>query len=270
MIRPVRIVLAVLLVFAALAGGSVSAQPSGPLPVLTGHVRIMETGDSTSAGYPVTCADGTPFGDRWTLGNWLTTAAGLDVEFVGSQVSNCAAPYGHHEGHATWTIRDVADHIGGFLAAHPAEIVVLRVGVNDASSWSNFRTAEQMIADYARLIDNARAQIPTIRIAASEVIPPNGMTASGPYRDLARASITARRFNALLRALAATYGDSVHVIETGRVTPARLGDGLHPDQNGYCDIAWIEMQQPDGLWPWLSADPPPAVTPCNSALDPWR
>lgn len=270
MTKAFRAVLALLLLTTAFAAGSVSAQPSGPLPPLTGHVRLMVAGDSTAAGYPILCGDGTPFGERQVLGDWLTRDAGLDVQFVGSQASSCAQPYHRHEGHSAWTIGMLADNIAGFLSAHPAEILVLRIGVNDATSWSNWRSAEQMAVDYQRLIANARAQIPTIRILAGEIIPPDGSVQTAYPRDLARAGVTARRFNAMLPTIIAPYGDAVHVGEFGRITPARLADGLHPNPYGYVDIAWIMMQQPDGLWPWLSADPPPATKPWDVVLDPWR
>lgn len=274
MIKILRAVSAVVLALAigAAVAGSVAAQPSGPLPALTGHVRIMIAGDSTAAGIPTVCPDGSPFGDRWTLGHWLRDAAGLDVEFVGSQVATCAAPFGRSEGHSGWTIGMLADNIGAFLTASPADILILRVGVNDATSTSGWHSAAQMSADYLRLINNARAAIPTIRIGASEVIPPEPMATTNPVvrADLAKASVTAREFNRGLRGIVAPYGDAVHALEIGRITPLLLADGLHPSGQGYDAIAYIQMQQSDGIRPWLSDRDLPVVKLPGVAFDPWR
>ena len=250
----------------AFVAGSASAQPVGPLPPLTGHIRLMIAGDSTAAGVPVGCGDGTFFGERAVLGDWLNRVGGRDVEFVGSVAAGCGQPYHRTEGRPGETIAHLADAIGGYLAANPANVLVLRVGVNDATSWSNWRSAEQMAVDYVRLLDAARAQQPGIRILASEIIPPDGAVSA----DLARASVTARRFNAMLPGIVAPYGDAVHIVHNGMITPVWLADGLHPTGQGYVGIAWIMMQQPDGLWPWLSPDPPPATKPWDVVLDPWR
>lgn len=258
---------ATILAVTALVAGSAPAQSSvPPLPPLTGHVRLMLAGDSTAMGYPIACGDGTFYGERAVLGDWLTRVGTRDVEFVGGVTNSCGLPYNHTEGRAGETIFHLADVIGGYLTARPAEVLILRVGVNDATSWSNWHTAEQMAVDYTRLIDNARAARPTIRILASEIIPPDGAVSA----DLAKASVTARKFNALLPAIVAPYGDAVHVGKFGRITPVWLTDGLHPTGQGYVGIAWIIMGQPDGIWPWLSADPPPATKPWDVVLDPWR
>jgi GDSL-like lipase/acylhydrolase family protein len=236
-----------------------------PLPPLTGHVKLMLAGDSTAQGYPIACGDGTFYGERAVLGDWFVKI-GKDVEFVGGVTNSCGAPWNHTEGRAGETIFHLADTIGGYLTARPAEVLILRVGVNDATSWSGWHTAEQMAIDYTRLIDNARLARPTIRIVASEIIPPDGAVSA----DLAKASVTARKFNALLPAIVAPYGDSVHIVHNGKITPVWLTDGLHPTGQGYVGLAWFLIEQPDGLWPWLSADPPPALRPWDVVLDPWR
>lgn len=231
---------------------AVAAQP---LPLLTGTVKIMIAGDSIAAGMGITCPDGSSFGDRWALGDWLALQPGLSVAFVGSQAATCHQPWHRHEGRGGWTISMLADGvpgvpgIGGLLAANPADVLILRVGVNDARAG---RTPEQMIADYRRLIDKARAQNPAIRILASEQIGPNG-SVNPAY---AQASVTVKRFNALLPALAEEFGDAVHIGRFGTLTTRGLGDGLHPDVAGYLWIAWATVHQPDGIWPWLSANPP--------------
>lgn len=266
MAKAFRAVLALLLTAAALAGGSASAQPSGPLPPLSGHVRLMIAGDSIAEGYPISCGDGTFWGHRLALGDWVTIVGSKDVGFVGGRVASCALPYNHHESRGGETIGHLADTIGGLLAASPADILVLIVGVNDAKASGGFRSAEQMAADYQRLIANARAQIPAIRILASEIIPPNGSLNA----EFARASVTARKFNLMLPNLVAPYGDAVHIGQLGKMTTSLLGDGLHPSGEGYIVLAWILVHQPDGLWPWLSSDPPPATDAGKILLDPWR
>lgn len=273
MYRRIRTFLAVVLLLTAgiLAGSPVAAQPSG-LPVLAAHIRIMIAGDSTAVGIPVVCPDGSPFGDRWTLGHWLRDAAGLDFEFVGSVNASCAAPFGRSEGHSGWTIGMLADNISAFLAANSADILILRVGVNDATSTSGWHTAQQMSVDYLRLIDNARAARPGIRIGASEVIPPEPMATTDPVirADLRKASVTAQEFNATLRATVAPYGDSVRVVEIGRITPLLLADGLHPSGDGYDAIAYMQMRDPEGVYRFMSDRPAPRVKLKGLLFDPWR
>ena len=256
---------------ATTASDTVAAQS---LPVLTGTVRIMIAGDSIAGGFPLSCPDGTSFGDHGAFRDWLALS-NVSVTFVGSQRATCYASEVRHEGHGGWTIGMLADGahgvpgIAGMLARTPADILILRVGVNDAKASGGYRSAEQMIVDYRRLIDNARAQMPNIRILASEVIPPNGSR----NQEFARASITARKFNAALPALAESYGDSVHIGRNSLLTTHNLGDGLHPSTDGYLAMAWITVNQPDGIWPWLSVDPPAATdTGTQLLIDPfaWR
>lgn len=231
---------------------SVAVSAAQTLPPLEGPVEIMVTGDSIAAGFPNVCPDGTPFGDRWALGDWFKVAK-LDVRFVGSVQSSCVVPYNRYEARSGETIRGLADRIGGYLAANPADILIVRVGVNDATSHSQWRTAAQMSADMLRLIDNARAQIPTIRILVSKIISPNGSRSD----DLARASVTVQEFNLGLRQLVAPYGDAVHIGEFDMIATGPLGDGLHPNNDGYFLIAYVTYNQPDGVAPWLSSRPLP-------------
>lgn len=243
---------AVLLVAFAAPTGSQRSTAVATLPVLTGTVRIMIAGDSIAAGTGINCADGSSFGDRWAFGDWLAVNPGLSFVLVGSQASTCHAPYNHHEGHGGMTIGQLADNIAGYLNATPADVLILRVGVNDAKASGGYRSSAQMAADYTRLIVNARAQNPAIRILASEQVGPNGSLSA----EFARASATIKQFNALLPSIVAPYLDGVHIGRNGLLTTLDLGDGLHPDVVGYLMIAWITINQPDGIWPWLSVDPP--------------
>lgn len=226
----------------------------------------MLAGDSIAEGYPIGCGDGTYWGDRLALGDWLTKVGGLDVEFVGSRASSCAQPYHRHEGRGGETIFNLAGTIAGYLRMNPADVLILRVGVNDAKASGGYRSAEQLAADYVRLLDAARAQVPTIKILASEVIPPNGSLSP----EFARASVTARRFNELLPQVVAPYRDEVKIGRLGLLTTALLGDGLHPSGDGYIAAAWFTFHDPSGICSWLFDGPPPATDAGKILVDPWR
>lgn len=248
-----------------LAGSAASATVPSAAVSAPGPVRIMIAGDSIAAGFPLSCPDGTMFGDHGAFRDWVALS-GVNAVYVGSQQSTCYASDVHHEGYPGWTIGQLADNIAGLLAANPADVLILRVGVNDAKASGGFRSAEQMAADYTRLIEAARAQSPAIRILAGEVIGPNASVNT----EFARASITAAKFNRLLPTIVAPYGDAVHIGRNSLITTRGLGDGLHPSTDGYLALAWITIHQPDGIWPWLSADPPAATdTGALLLLDPF-
>lgn len=218
------------------------------LPVLIGNVRIMEAGDSIAGGHGVTC------GRRRAMRDWINVNPGVHVDFVGSQVDGACAFTGanRHEGHGGFTIRNLADNIAEYLAANPAEIVILTVGVNDCKASGGFRTATQMIADYRDLITKTRLASPAVRILACEVIPPNGSMNA----EYAAASITAQEFNALLPQLTAEFPpDTVRIGRNGRFILDQ-NDGLHPDIVVYLLAAWYNLRE---IWSWLSTRPPAAT-----------
>lgn len=228
------------------------------LPVLTGNVRIMEAGDSIAGGMNVVC------GRRWAMRDWINVNAGVHVDFVGSQVeSACQHPGAdRHEGHGGFTIAQLTASIAGYLVANPCEILILTVGVNDCKASGGYRTAAQMIADYRQLLLTARAQSPSIRILASEVIPPNGSINA----EYAAASITAQEFNALLPGLVAEFpADTVRIARNGRFI-LDTNDGLHPDIVVYLLMAWYNIRE---IWSWLSTRPPAATSAGVLRYDPY-
>lgn len=248
--------LAALALTAALLLGAPAATHAStvPLPVLTGNVAVMIAGDSTAGGMGIVCPDGSSFGDRKAFGDWLALNPGFQFTLVGSQSATCNQPYQRHEGHGGFTIGNLADNIGGYLVNNPAQILILRVGVNDAKASGGYRSWQQMITDYQRLINNARTVIPTIRIVASEIMGPN---ASVGGQEFAKASITGKEFNTALPALIGQYGDSVRIAHLGWCTGNCLGDGLHPNGVGYLFAAAADI---DAMWLGWCSERPYAVT----------
>lgn len=238
---------AAVLLFTLAAPAGSQGQTATQLPVLTGTVRIVEAGDSVAGGMGLEC------GRRWAMRDWINANPGVHVDFVGSQTSACTHPGAdRHEGHGGATIADTASHIAGYLAANPADILILTVGVNDTKASGGYRSAAQMAADYTQLLLNARTAAPNIRILASEVIAPNASKGGAEY---AAAGITAQEFNALLPALAAPYGDYVRIAHNGRFVLDQ-NDGLHPDVVVYLLMAWYNLRE---IWSWLSTRPPAAT-----------
>jgi lysophospholipase L1-like esterase len=117
-IRPGR-----LLVAALLAAG-VAAAPA-PVPDTTATpapipLRIMPLGDSITLGL----TSRTFSGYRDDLCRRLT-AAGLDVDLVGS-VASGTGPDIDHEGHPGWTIAQIAAMADAWLAAAAPDVVTVK------------------------------------------------------------------------------------------------------------------------------------------------
>ena len=101
-----------------------------PAALATGTpIRIMPLGDSITVGYPGTNSY------RKTL-NTLLQNNGHTVDFVGSQTYGEFAD-NQHEGHNGWyadhttATNTILSHISGWMAATPADIVLLHIGTND-------------------------------------------------------------------------------------------------------------------------------------------
>jgi lysophospholipase L1-like esterase len=209
----------------------------GPLPSAT-HVdaqwRIMPLGDSITAGSMSSTGDGY----RADLAAQLAAVPTLWWSYVGSLVSGTAGY--HHEGHSGWTISQLAAHVPGWLTAPapqglPATIVLWDAGTNDAR---NGRSGANILADTSAVLDSILAWSPTVRIVVAALT----LTLADPAAAAAELD-----FDTGLPALLTAKGWRVSL---ANMTGVHLsGDGIHPDDPGYLDMA--------GRWdaalaPWLS------------------
>jgi lysophospholipase L1-like esterase len=230
-----------LLATGVLSAGPASPQPASQLPPIdtSQHLRIMPLGDSITAGFGSSDGDGY----RWYLAQYLTNVQQIPTaNYVGS-MSFGQEPNPHNEGHPGWTIADLTTGIDGWMATYQPDVVLLHAGVNDARQGTTERAmADRMTALLARIL----ADSPTVRVIVGDLIPPW----YGTVNDVA--SVAAQRFDALLPQVVATAGPRVTLARmSAAVTSSQLGDGLHPNDAGYRDMAWVWERC---MGPLLSAD----------------
>lgn len=192
--------------------------------------RVLPLGDSITAGSNL------PGAYRVELLRQMR-AAGLDVDFVGSQ-RDWLAPLRdrEHEGHSGWCIDDLAAVVPG-IGKHRPEVVLLLIGTNDVLSGSDPVRAGQR---YAALVDEALTVVPGAFLLVGAV-PPLG---DSELDERGRALNSAIRD---IVAVAAARGSSVTYVDLhAALTAADLADGVHPDEGGYRKIAaaWAEALLP--------------------------
>lgn len=232
-----------LLATGVLPAGATSprAASSATLPPIdtSQHVRIMPLGDSITAGIGSSTDDGY----RWQLAKYLIDVQQLyTATWVGSQTSGLQSNP-HHEGHSGWTIADLTTGIDGWMATYQPDVVLLEAGVNDARQGAD---ASTMAAHMSALLGRILADSPSVRVIVGDVVPPW----YGTQQDVA--SVAVQRFDALLPSVVATAGPQVSLARmSAGVTSSQLGDGLHPNDAGYWDMAWVWWRC---MAPLLAAD----------------
>ncbi len=135
--------------------GAAGAAPGDP-------VKIMPLGASHTSGMNSSTGNGYR-GELWRL----LTAAGVSVDFVGSQQSG-NLPDRDNEGHPGWKIEDIAGSVDGWLATYRPEVVLLHVGTNDMKQNRDVARAPERLS---ALIDRILAGAPTATVVASSLPP---------------------------------------------------------------------------------------------------
>ncbi len=206
-------------------------------------IKIMPMGDS------ITYGSGAAGGYRTQLYNSLT-AAGLNVEFVGSATDNPSTTLGaagqvNHEGHGGWRIDELAANLdansgrtgnnGGFWFPGIAgtrdpinpDIILLHIGTNDFGQNFNITTAKDRLdALIAQLVaDRPSAKV----IVTNLLIRTDNTTTENNIESL---------FNPYVPGIVAAHqalGQKVYFLDMeSKLDPATdLGDKLHPNQVGY-------------------------------------
>ncbi|GIE90284.1 hypothetical protein Are01nite_67640 [Actinoplanes regularis] len=189
------------------------------------------------------------------------TAAGLNVDFVGSQHNGdpaaanlgvvglqhngdpAAANLGvvgsrrdgdpatvdlDHEGHSGWTIASVAEQANGLLAAYRPDAVLLQIGTNDLRTEAGGVGATDRLS---ALIDQIEAAAPAAEIFVAEIT---------GTRSASRASQQSRTeaYNAEVPGIVAAKGTRVHLVDQSTVKGIDIRDGLHPNDFGYAKMSW--------------------------------
>lgn len=228
-----RHLLALLLVM-ALAAPIIVPAPIQASPIMA---RNLAVGDSITMGQTWDPAPGAfnPPQIDWTgyrlRLSELLTAAGYQVEFVGSQANGCAVFAAcHHEGHGGWSISHIDAEIAVWIEAQHPTVITLQVGTPDAAS-----LIPDMPGSLTKLLAHIYAVDPSIAVVVS-TIPPIADSIVGPAPNIA---VTA--YNAAMPGVVAARraaGQNVVMVNGGgSLTLADLTDGLHPLPWAYAQIA---------------------------------
>jgi len=158
---------------AAAGAGGAAAEPAGasPFPASVTRPRIMIVGDSISAGRG--CYK------RFLLAD-LNAAGYTNFDFVGQYTDDCGGGVMHSARSCTTaldytqpTFELRADCGGGtfpglatLMTTHTPDLVMLQLGVNDV--WNGVAT-DAILANYATLLQQARAQNPNVVIAIAQI-----------------------------------------------------------------------------------------------------
>ena len=204
----------------AVSGGDVAGR-AGTSGSRTGaaeatRLRIMPLGDSITWGV------GTPAHDSYRTELYRRlTAAGLRVDFVGSQASG-SGPDRDNEGHRGWTIGQIAQHVQAWLDAYEPDVVLLHIGTNDVTKGLG-RPATRL----SDLLDRIHAARPETRVLVAKIIGRSGW---------GQAATDA--YNARIDELIARKGAPFRVVDLSGVGGVDLYDRVHPNEYGYATMAW--------------------------------
>ncbi|MFZ5479323.1 MAG: SGNH/GDSL hydrolase family protein [Myxococcota bacterium] len=195
---------------------SCSREPGIPKPDHEGPLRILAVGDSITHGY------GVPGGYRVPLRERLV-AAGLDVDFVGSQKwAPGGWPDPEHEGWSGYLIDEIAPHAQAAVATYDPDVILLLAGCNDVRKGQGAGAPERLFA----LADVLHAAVPNATVIVGTLTPwkpPDPRVAA---------------FNATLPALAEERGDWLRLADLhGAMTPEMIADDVHPDATGFAGVA---------------------------------
>jgi lysophospholipase L1-like esterase len=229
-----------------------------PAPVVTRPaparkpIRVLPLGDSLTWGKGST----DHLGYRAHLHRALT-AAGLDVDFVGTQHNGTGADT-DHEGHPGWRINQIHARLGPWLRAADPDVVLLDIGTNDYVQRHDVARAP---ARLAALVDQIKVLAPDAHIVLAKLLVIDGERRAAGVRQL----------NAAIPRIAAARRSRVTVADMSRIPVANTVDGVHPTNAGYRQMAyqWLQALRtvlPAGrAWP-RTADPFPLPAITTSAV----
>ncbi|GID29194.1 SGNH/GDSL hydrolase family protein [Paractinoplanes brasiliensis] len=196
-----------------------------------GPLKVMPLGDSItygsgSADSRVGNRTGAPTasGYRVELGDRLR-AAGLDVDFVGSQRAGPPGADTEHEGHSGWRIDQIAANVDGWLAGYEPDAVLLHLGTNDMAQNMGVRASADRLS---ALIDQIRAARPDAGIFVQRLVQGH----IEPYRSRIAA------FNSRIPGIVAGKDAKVHLVDQSAIGGLSIFDNLHPNDHGYAKMAY--------------------------------
>jgi hypothetical protein len=197
-----------------------------------------------------------PHGSVWRLRLYsMLIARGYSVHLVGSTVTG-DFPEPHNEGHSGFTLAQLTAGVPGWLAANPADHILLLAGTAAA-----LEDEPDLPTRYQALLQQLWTTAPGTGVIASTIPHPN------PALVAASRVAAAAALNAALPGIAAQQsaeGQLIRLVDAAGSLPlGTLGiDGAHPAAVGYAMIA-------DAFLPTLlGVLPPPAVGAPNGLVSP--
>ncbi len=235
----------------------------------TTPVRIMPLGDSITAG----ASSGVVTDTEWISYRkdlWDSlTAAGYDVDFVGSQTNGqfYSGFDAHHEGHPGFTASQVANRIynngaANWLGNSPADVILLHIGTNDLPQNTSAADVEVILDE---IDEYEAANNTTVVVILARII--NRVNHSSP---------TTTQFNVNVATMAQARidnGDQIIIVDMedgaginydSYTAGGDMYDNLHPyATDGYTKMAAVWFAALDNL---LSICPPAIIsTPVTTA-----
>ena len=184
-------------------------------------LRIMPLGDSITWGV----GSVTDESYRKVLHRRLT-AAGLDVDFVGSQRSG-TGPDLDNEGHKGWTIDRLTAKVDDWLRAYSPDVVLLHIGTNDM--YAGVASAPRQLS---RLLDRIAEVRPEAHVFVAQVV---GLA---DVRNVEDQQLRTASFNAAVAEVVATKSERFHLVDQSDVHGIDMWNRLHPNDFGYARMAW--------------------------------
>jgi lysophospholipase L1-like esterase len=227
---------------------------SPPPKARAAAVKIMPLGDSIT---------GSPGCWRALLWNMLQNGGYTNIDFVGTlPPQGCGIPYdGDNEGHGGILATNMANQnqLPAWLSATNPDIVLMHLGTNDV--WSNIAT-NTILSAYSTLVDQMRANNPSMKILVAQIIPMNPSSCSTCAQGVIN-------LNAAIPAWASsktTAQSPVIVVDqwTGFDDSTDTADGVHPNDSGNQKIAnkWYSpLVAQLGMGNPTATPVPPTITP---------
>ena len=239
-------------VLAVFAAGAFVLAPAPPGIAQVTPVKIMPLGDSIT---------GSPGCWRALLWNMLQNAGYTNIHFVGTlPPQGCGIPYdGNNEGHGGALATGIVSQnlLPGWLAATSPDIVMMHLGTNDV--WNGSFTTAQILAAYTTLVQQMRANNPSMKILVAQIIPMNPSGCSYCAQGVVNLDAA---IPAWATSLTTAQSPIVVVNQwTGFNDATDTVDGVHPNASGNQKIAskWYPA-----LTPFLTVTSSPSPTPSGT------
>jgi len=194
------------------------------------QIRILPLGDSLTKGQAQQKTVGAYRGSLYTM----LTSRGYNVDYVGTQTKNSIGIIDkEHEGVGGLTISDISDKIDKILKQiEIPDVILLHVGTNDFGKEVDIFTA---IDRYEKLLAKIGRLSPTSNIIATSLIIRTD-EAYDPIQRLFNTFIEDIVLQQAAKGIKVTYLNMNAVVKK-----EQLVDGIHPNKEGYRDMAtaWL-------------------------------